>query len=165
MLDKYDAATYKLGEGWSLPTISQWNELWSKCIVYPVTNSNDALIGVKITGKNNNSIYLPVTGIKNVLYTSETGAYWTKYGDIREPTKYAWAFEFQLPSYYDGKAAVFRYNGMPIRPVKKKETTLINNIKVDNKFDIDIYYNLQGQRVASPQRGSIYIKNGKKIIY
>lgn len=59
----------------------------------------------------------------------------------------------------NGKQAVCKINVVP------KGSTLINNIKVDNKSDIDIYYNLQGQRVASPQRGSIYIKNGKKIIY
>ena len=42
------------------------------------------------------------------------------------------------------------------------DTTYINDIQTDNAEDGD-YYNLNGQKVQTPQKG-IYIKNGKKVI-
>jgi hypothetical protein len=45
-----------------------------------------------------------------------------------------------------------------------EETTGITNIDNDQKNDGNIY-DLQGRRVLHPQKGSLYIVNGKKVVY
>ena len=42
-------------------------------------------------------------------------------------------------------------------------STIINQVRMDDNNQENIYYNLQGQRVMNPSHG-IYIKNGKKVI-
>lgn len=44
------------------------------------------------------------------------------------------------------------------------QTTTIQGVTV-RKTAADAYYNLSGQRVENPQKGVIYIKNGKKVIF
>ena len=41
-------------------------------------------------------------------------------------------------------------------------TTAINKVAVDNESN-DVFYNLNGQRVAAPSKG-LYIKNNKKVV-
>jgi hypothetical protein len=45
------------------------------------------------------------------------------------------------------------------------EFNAIENVTVDTNPGDNIYYNLQGMRVGAPTKGSIYIHNGKKILY
>jgi hypothetical protein len=45
------------------------------------------------------------------------------------------------------------------------EFNAIENVTVDTNPGDNIYYNLQGMRVSAPTKGSIYIHNGKKILY
>lgn len=56
---EYDAATKKYGEGWSIPTPEQWSELIANCTLENTIVNNQ--LGVKFTGKNNNSIFVPGT--------------------------------------------------------------------------------------------------------
>lgn len=168
LFSEFDAATKKLGSEWSIPTITQWKELWDKCNFEMIYDSNKQLKGIKAIGVNKNYIYLPVTGAKYLLYSENEGCYWSKYGDIREPYKYALGISF--PSRYGiysfNDCAYFRYMGLPIRPVKKKDVTQVNTIKISKSSESDKYiYDLQGNRVICPQHGKIYIMNGKKVLY
>lgn len=46
----------------------------------------------------------------------------------------------------------------------KTTTTAIGNIAV-NKNVSDKIYNIYGQRIETPQKGQVYIQNGKKVVY
>ncbi len=41
-------------------------------------------------------------------------------------------------------------------------TTAIS--RVDSEIDNDVWYNLKGQRIDTPTRKGLYIKNGKKVV-
>ena len=44
-------------------------------------------------------------------------------------------------------------------------TTVIYDVEVDDAQDVDYIYDLQGRRVLEPQKGNLYIINGKKVIF
>lgn len=43
------------------------------------------------------------------------------------------------------------------------ETTGISEVSTDTDSQT-VYYNLGGQRISQPRKGSIFVKNGKKIV-
>jgi len=55
-----DAATVNWGEGWRTPTINEWIELVTKCS-HTFTTRN-GVNGCVFTGRNGNSVFLPVRG-------------------------------------------------------------------------------------------------------
>ena len=44
-------------------------------------------------------------------------------------------------------------------------TTIIYDVEMDNEQTVDYIYDLQGRRVLEPQKGNLYIINGKKVIF
>lgn len=59
----YDVST-RWGEGWSMPTLGQWEELLEKCTIEAVSaiprpDNLYPTVGVKVTGPNGNHIYIP----------------------------------------------------------------------------------------------------------
>lgn len=75
---KYDAARSNWGSTWRMPTKDEYIELKSKCEIIWTTQSG--VKGIKLTGPNGNSIFLPATGIKinsSTYYSGTDGNYWT----------------------------------------------------------------------------------------
>ena len=73
-----DAARVHLGGKWRIPTLAEWRELFEKCTWEEATEG--AVNGLKITGPNGNSIFLPLPGYR--YKTTQTdrdvnGLYWT----------------------------------------------------------------------------------------
>lgn len=76
---KYDAATYKLGTPWELPTEADFRELQKECKWDWVTLKGKK--GYKLTGPNGNSIFLPAAGwiyrdSDNCVRQNSVGMYW-----------------------------------------------------------------------------------------
>ncbi|MBQ2574195.1 MAG: hypothetical protein II575_08240, partial [Bacteroidales bacterium] len=70
-----DAATVNWGSGWRMPTYDELNELKNNCTVTWTTQN-----GVKFTGPNGNSIFLPAAGFHydSGLYDAGSyGYYWS----------------------------------------------------------------------------------------
>ena len=44
-------------------------------------------------------------------------------------------------------------------------TTVIYDVEMDGEQSVDYIYDLQGRRVLEPQKGNLYIINGKKVIF
>ena len=44
-------------------------------------------------------------------------------------------------------------------------TTTIYDVEMDGELSVDYIYDLQGRRVLEPQKGGIYIINGKKVVF
>ena len=60
------------------------------------------------------------------------------------------------------------YNSIPIRLVGERNedgTTIIYDVEMDAEQTVDYIYDLQGRRVLEPQKGNLYIINGKKVIF
>ena len=114
-----DVANVKLGDGWRMPTIDEFLELFNNCS-WEWTSMN-GVNGYKISG-NGNSIFLPAAGCRyydetDVRYFSELGAYWS--ASLKEKADdTAWGFSFEETAFYE-KDRVSRYPGSTIRPVKE----------------------------------------------
>ena len=44
-------------------------------------------------------------------------------------------------------------------------TTFIYDVEMDGEHTSDYIYDLQGRRVLEPQKGGLYIVNGKKVVF
>ena len=116
-----DAATQIMGEGWRMPTQSEFQEL--------IDNTNkewttiNGVNGYKFTsikeGYQNNSIFIPAAGDGidgSVGYVGSNGYVWSSSLYTSNP-KYAWYLYF----YSDNcrMSNFYRYYGKPVRGVRK----------------------------------------------
>ena len=63
---KYDAATANWGSGWRMPTKAEFEELVDKCDLE--WTIQDGRRGLRVTGLNGNSVFLPAAGRRNEIY-------------------------------------------------------------------------------------------------
>ena len=81
--ENYDAAKIKWGDGWSIPTKYQWDELIRFCKIR-VTKKN-GVNGVLLVGRNGKSVFFPSGGNgKNgtfVDFVGSEGGYWSSNAD------------------------------------------------------------------------------------
>ena len=108
-----DAASVNWGGTWRMPTIYEFQALTEKC-TWEWTSLN-GVAGQKVTGPNGNSIFLPVTGYREMdKLRGSSGYYWLSSLDESD-SKRAWritssssAFRLNDPT---------RYYGYPVRAV------------------------------------------------
>ena len=113
-----DAATVNWGEGWRTPTINEWIELVTKCS-HTFTTRN-GVNGCVFTGRNGNSIFLPVKGgleDEKPTIEDDMGSYWSSSLNKGLPF-YAKGFQFIIDfndcDIYDDLS---RCGGLTVRPV------------------------------------------------
>ena len=73
-----DVARIKLAGKWRMPKVNEWLELRDGCIWMWTTQNG--VNGMRVTGKNGNSIFLPAAGIRigtNIDDAGVGGYYWT----------------------------------------------------------------------------------------
>ena len=117
----YDIAHVKWGDGWSVPTRDQFDELaqltWEK--VTKTDGSGNTITGYLIYGKGNysqNTIFLPWAGCRNeetIQQYNQSGRYWTADCSSTKGEAYA----VQLLSGRVEKSSTQKCIGMSIRPV------------------------------------------------
>lgn len=126
---QYDVARHKWGESWKMPTREDFAELMTEC--YWQWGKYKGVYGVKITGPNCRSIFLPASGSRNSDSLSGYGEfldYWT--ASYKKYKVYGFhAFEWKsypqkplkgedyLGAYIDFKNECY---GCSVRPVKSK---------------------------------------------
>lgn len=119
----YDVANAKWGNGWSLPKRSDIESLISECS-WEITKINGHN-GFKVTGPNGNSIFFPAAGSNGdiPLYVTQNQecSYWsgTARGDHFAVALYKPINSNQSESI----GAIWRYYGLPVRPVVEVPTT------------------------------------------
>ena len=118
---EYDAAAQIMGEGWRMPTQSEFQELLSN------TNKEwtqvNGVNGYKFTsikeGYQNNSIFIPAAGScgnGSVYGVGGYGVVWSSSLDTSGPNS-AWTLTFNSGNCYMGLSN--RYNGRSVRGVRK----------------------------------------------
>lgn len=114
---QYDAAHVKLGGGWRMPTMAEFDELLKKC-TWDWIQIN-GVNGYRVIGPSGNSIFLPATGY--FIYNEVTkNNNWIEYWSSTEQSNQnAYRFVDVL-----GGTLLFlgleKWDGAPIRPVKSK---------------------------------------------
>ena len=110
-----DAATARLGANWRMPTKADFEELLNNCTATATTQNE--VSGYKFTGRNGNSIFLPMAGGRDgdgLMSSGESGFYWLS-SLYSEDTEYAWGFVIDAESSY--VTSYYRMYGQTIRPV------------------------------------------------
>ena len=114
---QYDAATANWGAPWRMPSREQCEEFRTNCTY--VWTSMDGVEGLRFTGPNGGSIFLPAAGNRwnNELANATVyGLYWssTRYYAFLDKG-YTFAFYSNYASWTDSSVAY----GQPVRPVSK----------------------------------------------
>lgn len=123
---EYDAAKAQWKGSWRMPTQADWSELINDCNWEWTTINN--VEGFKVSSKkNNNYIFLPVTGqMSGTSKVQEVyGHYWMSCPDPATANRQDWALRmvFQQPTSSDaGHSAsrLYKWKGCIIRPVMDK---------------------------------------------
>lgn len=113
---QYDAARANWGGSWRMPTKSECEELKNRC-TWKWTTYN-GVNGMKVTGPNGNSIFLPAAGWRDVaLYSrGRHGDFWS--GSLYDGSGSAWGLYFNSSGAYVSYS--FREDGLSVRPVKAR---------------------------------------------
>ena len=111
-----DIAHIQWGGDWRMPTAEEFEELYTKC-KFELLPLN-GIRGLKFTGPNGNSIFLPVTGHRQAgIISRDRAYYWTS--NLHEDSKqYGKVFTRNGP--YFEFHGLGRFNGCAVRPVKNK---------------------------------------------
>lgn len=118
---QYDAATAYWKEGWRIPTWAEFHELINECTWEWV--QIDKVNGYKVTGPNKNSIFIPAMDNQFGNYKEITEYTDVKlWSDCLSLTDKAYAYGLSCTSTRIGRGNYSRYIGIPIRPVKYKNS-------------------------------------------
>ena len=110
----YDAATANWGSPWKMPTVEQRKELIYNCT--SVWTQENGIYGMKFTGSNGATIFLPAAGSvwNDELHgMGHWGDYWSS---TPENENYGYRFEFDSGGAYFGRE--LRKYGLSVRPVR-----------------------------------------------
>ena len=113
-----DAAHVKLGGSWRMPTMDELKELLSQCTWAWITQ--DDVQGIKFTGPNGNSIFLPAAGYRegiNLRYVESYGYYGCSSLHSAYPPNLTSSLYFYNSSAYATGGRTYRCDGLPVRPV------------------------------------------------
>ena len=112
----YDAARANWGGSWRMPTYGEMRELKNNC-TWTWTTQN-GVNGMRVTGPNGNSIFLPAAGFCNSSRNSvgEGGYYWNSFRSETTPTL---ASCLRFDSGNHGVPLVYRCRGHSVRPVSE----------------------------------------------
>ena len=113
-----DAARANWGGSWRMPTDAEWTELFRNC-TWTWTSQN-GVMGIKVTGPNRKSIFLPAAGDRAGTYLENAGAYgfyWSSSLSAGYPG-YALSVYF-LSDFFDWGLTVIRYCGQSVRPADR----------------------------------------------
>lgn len=113
-------ATYLWADKWQMPNKVEWKELIDKCQWY--RTQKNGVWGYKVYGSNNNSIFLPVTGIRwgDKISNTSSGYYWTS--ELTENNKeQAYHYYFDMEYRNDNaNTRNFTNSGRAVRLVCKR---------------------------------------------
>ena len=111
----YDVATANWGSTWRMPTKAEMEELRDNC-TWTWTTQN-AVNGMKVTGSNGNSIFLPAAGYCEGTSHSNVGEYGYYWSSTTYESYDSYAYNLLFYSGYLKMYWSDRYIGHTVRPV------------------------------------------------
>lgn len=127
----YDASSKATDGLLRIPSLNEVRELVEQC-TWMWTETN-GVCGMKVTGPNGNSIFLPATGYcwGGLCYGEEDfGYYWTDTQRGYFNYDHAWALYFDYSGAHSWNNHFRRYHGHVIRPVLTKSNLYsVNNVQ------------------------------------
>jgi uncharacterized protein YjdB len=139
----YDIVHKNWGGNWRIPTASEIRELYNKCSW--TWSSSGGVSGVRITGTNGNSIFIPVSGYvlpdDGPIGTTQTTDKSTGYimsGDSSGDSngRFAYIFYFRSSSLFNNASFNADFMNFPIRPIRTIGLTPDDSSSDSNTEDI-----------------------------
>ena len=118
LLPRDDAATVYWGNGWHMPTVTQWEELYRNTTIFWTTQNG--VNGTLFTASNGSNLFLPAAGYCCEYELKDIGSYGT-YWSSSLYTTYAFPFNahcFDMRSNYATWTYCERFYGQSVRPVR-----------------------------------------------
>ena len=112
---EYDVAHVKWGGKWRMPTSAQQDELRENC-TREWTQQN-GVNGIRLTGPNGNSIFLPAAGVRDYDYLDGEGEYGLYWSSSLDPSYEDSAYDLNFGSDYWYWYSNYRYYGFSVRAV------------------------------------------------
>ena len=112
----YDAATANWGSPWRMPSLAQIQELLNNTTSTWTTQNE--VNGMKFTGSNGGSVFLPAAGYRwsdELSYAGSRGYYWSSTLYESSPIS---AYYLYFYSGFAGWGSDRRYDGQSVRPVR-----------------------------------------------
>ncbi len=139
--EDYDAARHNLGGYWRMPTNTEFTELINNCNWQWKTINGQT--GYQLTSKiNGNSIFLPAAGYRTNTSLYNNGTYGFYFTSVPESATSSRAYgldfgsgsnDYRLALSYH--LQLYRYHGLPIRPVAIPGTLLTTGARIDIETD------------------------------
>lgn len=119
----YDVAYVKWGTAWCIPSLADCQELVDNCTWTWEQYGDDGNYGIRVKGKNGNSIFLPAGGFPNWGGWNRVGSYGTYWTSTHAGGSQSHYFRFDSSFFettsWDGE----QYVGQSVRPVSYSNTT------------------------------------------
>lgn len=158
--EEYDTAAQVWGEGWRMPTYTQFDELQNNTTCQWVTNyQGSGINGGLVTGPNGNTIFLPAAGYYYDDSPGDVNSYASFWTSSPSNTREGYIRYF---SQYDGweEDSYNRAYGFPVRPVH--DPFPVSPAKVKDSLGINSstgsatkYLNEKGNFVSIPEASNI----------
>ena len=134
---KQDVANQVYGSWVTMPTIAEFEELFTECKKEWV--EQDGVAGYKLTGPNGNSIFLPAAGSRtqNVVAGQGLNGYYLSGSINATDNRFAMAYSFDQNS--DRRTTTPVYQALAIRPVSVAKNVKFDKSKLIGKsWEIDL---------------------------
>ena len=134
LLPEDDAATANWGNGWRMPTQTEFQELRDNTTVTWTTQNG--VKGRLFTASNGNSLFLPAAGYRDnsgLYYAGSSGNYWSSSLYTGSPHR-AWYFYFDSGN--SGVSYDIRSGGRSVRPVYSLQPGTVQSIVIAMPNDV-----------------------------
>ena len=138
--------------------------------LYPADKKSTITVGSVITEVTFEGVYesldAPVSTPSTRYLAVNAAGVWDEFdGYSLNPFRVMMTLQILDEEYYISSAASLSVGARVIGEENEDGTTTIYDVEVDRENCEDMIFDLQGRRVLEPEKGGIYIKNGKKIIF
>jgi hypothetical protein len=150
-----DAARANWGDHWRMPTSAEMQELCDSCTWTWIYQNSVA--GMKVTGKNGNSIFLPAAGSKMDIsfgIQGRVGEYWSS--TVASTSGAASKLLFNLNGDHLSSGNSARYAGLSIRPIFEIITASTDSVTAIYPTGATLAGSVAGNSKSTISMGMIY---------